>query len=350
MGVVENGRLEPWTGLALSVTVCMGGSFACSLFEAVLLTVPRAVVQSGAEAGNPRWKRMAALQANPGRPIAGILITNTIAHTAGASSAGAFAQQLWHDWRLTLFTAGLTLGILWLTEIVPKNVGVVFNRRLGGWVAGPIQALVVFWTPMIWLTELSTRALRKHGNDSQFSEWELAALLRQGVREGALRRREARIVEGVLRLDTMRVRDIMTPRTQVVSLPARMTLVDAARDEGLLRHGRIPVYEGEPDKVIGIARRRDVLGVEPDDQRTLGDVAAPDVLMVPELLRVDQLLEKFVTERRHLALVADEYGQIEGLVTLEDVLEQLLGHELIDESEEPPTASPPVRAAARREE
>lgn len=347
--MAEDGRLDPWTGLALSVAFCMGVSAVCSLCEAVLYSVPRSVVQSGAEAGNVHWRQMAELQANPGRPIAGILITNTIANTAGAALAGSFAQQLWQDWRLSLFTAALTLGILWFSEIVPKSIGVVFSRRLGALVTGPIRLLVAFWTPMIWLTELSTRAIQKRGSDAQLSEWELAALLRQGVRDGTLRRREARIVEGVLRLDTLRVREIMTPRTQVVSLPAELPLSDAARDEGLLRHGRIPVYQGEPDRVIGIARRRDVMGLEPDDQRTLGDIAAPDVLLVPELLRVDQLLEKFVTERRHLALVADEYGQIEGLVTLEDVLEQLLGHELIDESEAPP-ASPPERAAARREE
>jgi len=331
------------TGLVLSTVTCIGMSMACSLFEATLYSVPMSNVRAGVERGDRRWKRVEALKLNPGRPIAGILIGNTIANTAGATLAGAFAQQIFDSVGMSIFSASLVLGILFFSEIVPKTIGVTFCRQLAPLVAWPIQFLVVFWMPVIWLTELFTRLITRQADAPTISEWELAALLRQGVRDGTFRPFEARIVESVLRLDSLRVKDIMTPRTVVVSAPAELTLAEAATRHELWQHGRVPIYDDEPDRVVGLVLRRDVLFASEPLERTLRDIAS-EVVFVPELMRVDQLLDKLISERCHLALVIDEYGQAEGLVTLEDVLEALIGQPIVDDL----SRQPDLRAKAER--
>jgi len=203
---VEKSAVSAVTGLVLSTVTCIGMSMACSLFEATLYSVPMSNVRDGVERGDRRWKLVEALKLNPGRPIAGILIGNTIANTAGATLAGAFAQQIFDSVGMSIFSASLVLGILFFSEIVPKTIGVTFCRQLAPLVAWPIQFLVVFWMPVIWLTELFTRLITRQADAPTISEWELAALLRQGVRDGTFRPFEARIVESVLRLDSLRVR------------------------------------------------------------------------------------------------------------------------------------------------
>lgn len=341
--------MDPRVGLAASTAVAIGLSMACSLCEAVLYSVPISVVRTGADHGDRRWRLMLAMKTNPARPIAGILITNTIANTAGATIAGVFAEKVFGNLGVSVFSALLVLAILWFSEILPKTIGVVYCRQLGALVAWPIRALVTLWYPFIRLTEWITRRIGvREPEGGQIDEWELAALLRQGVSDGAFRPQEARIVESVLRLDRLRVREIMTPRTVMVTLPADLPVAEAARHEAFLHHARIPIYEGEPDRVIGCVLRRDVLLA--DQTGVLRDLASP-VPHVFELMGCEQLLDKFVTERRHLAMVIDEYGQIEGLVTLEDVLEALLGVEIVDESDvEPDLRAKAERLAAQRRE
>lgn len=323
--------MDPVTGLVLTTALCMGLSMFCSLFEAALYSVPMNTVRSMAEAGDRRWRRMLELKEDPGRPIAGILISNTIANTAGASMAGAFAQQVFNNVGVSIFSACLVLGILYFSEIIPKTIGVAFHRQLAPYIAWPIKLLVFVWFPVIKLTEVVTQAIQaRAGDEAEISEWELATLMRKGVQEGTFRAQEARIVESVLRLDTLRVRDIMTPRTVMVTAPGSLSIAEAAQQKELWRHGRVPITGDDPDQVIGQVLRRDVLLNSDDAGRTLHDIAS-ELLFAPELMRVDQLLDKLMSEKRHLAMVVDEYGQIEGLVTLEDVLEALIGREIVDE-------------------
>lgn len=344
--------MSPATGLAISTTGCVGFSMICSLCEATLYSVPLSAVSHGVSAGDRRWRVMQALKDNPGRPIAGILISNTIANTAGATLAGAYAQQVFHSLGLSLFSAGLVLAILLVGEIIPKMVGVTFSRQVAPVVAYLIRWLVILWTPVIVLTELITRGIqRRASGDAAVNEWELAALMRQGVETGAFRDQEARIVESVLRLDTIQVRDIMTPRTVMVAAPAAMSIAEAAQDQRLWQHGRIPVYDDQPDAVVGIVLRHDILRHADDSLRTLRDLAV-EAAFVPELMRADQLLDKLIGERRQIALVIDEYGQIEGLVTLEDVLESVIGREIVDELDTEPDLREKAErlAEARREQ
>jgi len=331
------------TGLVLATSASIGCSMVASLFEATLYSVPMSSVRAGVDRGERRWVRMQRLKANPARPIAAILITNTIANTAGATMAGAYAQQVFNQLGVSIFSACLVLGILWFSEILPKTVGVVYCNQIAPLVARPIQLLVTFWMPIIVLTEVVTKLITQRADTPTISEWELAALMRQGVQDGTLRPFEARIVESVLRLDNLRVKDVMTPRTVMVSAPAELTLAEAAKRHELWQHGRVPVYEDEPDKVVGLVLRRDVLLSTDRPDRTLREIAS-DVLFVPELMRVDQLLDKLIAERRHLALVVDEYGQVEGLVTLEDVLEALIGQPIVDDL----SRQPDLREKAER--
>lgn len=341
--------MDPWVGLAVSTSTCVGVSLFCSLCEAVLYSVPLTVVRSGAEAGDRQWQRMLTLKEEPARPIAGILITNTIANTAGATVSGMFAERVFGHFSFAIYSVALVIAILLFGEILPKTFGVTMCRRLGPVVALPIRGMMVLWAPLIALTNLVTRRIQeKAGETPAINEWELAALMRQGVRDGAFRPQEAHIVESVLRLDRLRVRDIMTPRTVMVALPAETIIAEAARERGLWQHGRVPIYRDDPDQVVGFVLRRDVLLNDDDVTRRLSDIAK-EPLQAFELLPCDQLLELFLTERRHLAMVIDEYGQIEGLVTLEDVLETLLGREIVDESDlEPDLRQKAERLAAQR--
>jgi CBS domain containing-hemolysin-like protein len=330
--------MDAVSGLVISTTSCIFLSLFCSLFEACLYAVPLSLVRTRAEEGRRSWRLMRRLKEDPDRPISGILITNTLANTAGAALAGFFAKVVFASWGAGVFMALLTLAILWFSEIIPKTIGVIYAKPLAPVLAWPIHGLVLFWRPLIYIIELSTGLIKgKGGAGPSITEVELASLARLGASEGELLGDEARLIEQVLALDQVRARDLMTPRTVISSLPDDMPL-DEAREKAILsRHSRLPVFRADnPEEIEGLCLLRDIFQastLKDSARKTVADLTQP-IAFVPEGVSAHALLNRFVSSREHIAGVIDEFGAFVGIVTLEDVIECLLGRQIVDEYDE----------------
>jgi len=319
--------------LAIVVLLVVGTSAACSLFEAVLYSVPAAQIDALERQGRKSGALLRQLRGNVDRPIAAILSLNTLSNTGGAALAGAMAATVLGPQWIGYFSAGFTLAILFVSEIIPKTAGVVFAQPLAAVIAWPLRLLVVLFGPVIWVSRKLTRVLISAAPTLDgVSDEELLLMVRRGVRSGDFEDHEAQVINNILALGAKTAEQIMTPRTVVVSLDLRTPLKDVARNESLLRHSRIPVYDQDPDDIVGIVHRRDLLrsvaGEGPDS--TLEQLMRPAHFVV-ESTRLDRLLRTFLTHHLHLMVVTDEFGSVAGLVALEDVLEEILGHEIVDE-------------------
>ena len=320
------------TELVLAVALAVGFSAMCSLFEAVLYSVPVGHVEAMAESGQPTGRILRSLRQRVDRPISAILSLNTIANTAGAAWAGAAFVVVFDDERLWLFSAAFTLAILLFSEVIPKTAGVVYCRGLAGPVARPLLAMVWIFRPLIWLTGQVTRLIARDQGSPGVSEEELLVMARLGHKEGAIDADEAAVIENILGLKEKTVRDIMTPRTVVYSLAVSSTLRQVRDSAQSLNHTRVPVYDADGDDVVGTVHRHDLLAAMAEGQwdRTLEEMMRP-VDFVADNLTAGRLLRRLLESRQHLVMVIDEFGSLGGLVTLEDVLEEILGTEIVDE-------------------
>ena len=320
------------TELVLAVALAVGFSAMCSLFEAVLYSVPVGHVEAMAESGQKTGRILRALRERVDRPISAILSLNTIANTAGAAWAGAAFVVVFDDERLWLFSAAFTLAILLFSEVIPKTAGVVYCRGLAGPVARPLLAMVWVFRPLIWLTGQVTRLIARDQGSPGVSEEELLVMARLGHKEGAIDADEAAVIENILGLKEKTVRDIMTPRTVVFSLAVSTTLGQVRDSAQSLNHTRVPVYDADGDDVVGTVHRQDLLAAMAEGQwdRTLEEMMRP-VDFVADNLTAGRLLRRLLESRQHLVMVIDEFGSLGGLVTLEDVLEEILGTEIVDE-------------------
>ena len=310
-------------------------SFLCSLFEATLYSVPIGYIESLAKSGSASGRLMKKFRENVDAPIAGILSLNTVAHTAGAALAGAAAVALWGDPWMPYFSAVFTLVILLFSEIVPKTIGVVYARQLVPWIAYPIQVLIWTLAPLIWLCQGVTRLISGGKVEHIVSSEELIELVHIGQRAGTIEADEGRAVQNILSLKSRKVDQIMTPRTVVYSLQGKQT-VDAVLRQGVPSYSRIPIVdEQDADDVVGIVLRRDILAAVAEGRTTVPmQELARSAHFVLESTTLDVVLRMFLKRRQHMFLVIDEYGGLSGVVTLEDVLEELIGQEIVDETDE----------------
>jgi len=309
-------------------------SFLCSLFEAALYAVRPAQLEVLRERGVRGAARLARLREDIEEPIAAILTVNTIAHTIGAAWCGAMVGERYGGAAVGIFAAVFTALVLLVTEIVPKSVGVRYAAAIGPKVAGPIQALIWTTWPLVKVVKALMRLVGGGHGTPVPSEDELVVLSRQAARGGAVRADEHRWVKGALTLDRLTAGELRTPRTVVESLAADTLVVDLLGRLDTWVHSRVPVTEGDqPDRVIGMVHRRDLLDAAlhgpPEDLR-VRDKLRP-IPFVPETMPANDLLDLFIEQRTHMAAVVDEYGGFEGVVTLEDVLECMLGAQIVDE-------------------
>lgn len=318
--------------LILAVGVVIFTSAMCSVMEAVLYAVPLSHVESLAKSGRASGRILRRLRAHVDKPIAAILSLNTIANTGGAAVAGALAHQLLGDAKLAYFSAAFTFAILLFSEVLPKTVGVVYNRPLSSLIAVPLQILVWIFMPFIWFLRFVTRLISSTNVHDRISDEELLMLVRLGMRSGDLQAHEADVIRNILELESKTAHSIMTPRTVVFSLNTQLTVEEARQHSEVLHYSRIPVYAKDPEDVIGIVHRREIFKAVAENRLD----AKLEALMRPvhfvlESMALDQLLRQFLDRRQHLVVVIDEYGGLSGVVSLEDVLEEILGKEIVDE-------------------
>lgn len=320
--------------LTIAVLVVLLVSATCSLFEAVLYSVPISHIESLVQAKKSTGKILQKLRENVDAPIAAILSLNTIANTAGATVAGAIAANVLGSEWLWTFSAGFTLAILFFSEVIPKTFGVVYARPISSWIARPLKLLVWLFTPLTWLLGLVTKLIADNRASEQISGTELVVMTHLGVRLGTIREDEGTVIENILSLEKKTVHEVMTPRTVLFSFPGSMTVAEARKDKGLFFHSRIPVYGKDFDDVIGIIHRQDVLFAVTEEQLEIKiEMLMKPVHFVLESTPLDKVLKMFLERHQHMFVVIDEFGGLSGVITLEDVLEEILGQEIVDESD-----------------
>ena len=325
------------TPILVVASLTLAASFLCSLFEAALYAITPARLALQVRNGVRGARRLAQLREHIEEPIAAILTVNTIAHTVGAAWCGAMVGDRYGSAALGLFATVFTVLVLALTEIVPKSLGVRYAARLGTLIAWPIQLMIWSVWPIVWLARRSMTLLTGPRAVDGPTEDEVLVTSRMAADHGMLRSEEHTWVRNALRLDRVTAGELRTPRTVVESLPADLSLGELRRGVDRWVHSRVPVTEaGHPDRVLGLALRREVFDalLEPGgEERTLRELVHP-IQFVPESTPAHELLQRFVAQRSHMFAVVDEYGGFEGVVTLEDVLECLLGAEIVDEHDE----------------
>ena len=308
-------------------------SFLCSVAEAVLLSITPAYI-AGLNDRNPK---LAALLKklkidNVDQSLAAILTLNTIAHTVGAIGSGSKATVVFGSAWFGLFSAVMTLMILFLSEIIPKTIGAVYWRSLTGLTARFVRGLIWALYPLIWLSETLTRLIARGKPTSVFSREEFIAMAGIGERAGKIDPHESRIIRNLFRFGSLTASDIMTPRTVISGLPQDMSVTDALEANPPAPFSRLPIFQTDLDHITGFILRDDLLLARAQDggNRKI-ETLKRTIKKVPGNLSLKNLLEFLLDQRQQIALVIDEYGGTKGLVTTEDVVETLLGMEIVDE-------------------
>lgn len=322
--------------LALVVLSTLLVSALCSLFEATLYSTRLGTLE--AARSDPHKGKLArrfiVMKRQVDVPIAAILILNTVANTAGATLAGMFASRLLGTSMVVMFSIALTLSILVLSEIVPKTLGAVYWRRLWPSIVWPLTGIKCVLYPAIAVTRKLTTVLTQGQPAPPITEEEIIAMAHLGAQAGEISPQESRMVHNIISLENRQVRDIMTPRTVIFSLDAT-TCVEAAlpivSDKGLTR---IPVYEGDREYIVGYVTFQELSTayVKGQGQSQLGSMTKA-ISFLPETANCLTVLTGFLRGRRHIAIVSDTYGGVAGLVTLEDLIETILGAEIVDETD-----------------
>jgi len=317
-----------------AVTTALVVSFLCSIFESVLLSISPTRVEALASGGKRAGRLLRDFKSNIDVPIAAILIANTIAHTIGATVAGASYVEVFSEQSLWLFTVIFTLAVLLFTEIIPKTLGVTFASQLATPVAHAIRYLTLALGPLVWIASKLSRALRGNREADITSIEEIRLLTAIGRNEGVVGARAAGIIDSATRLHQLDAADILLPRSKIVMLSAQQSrdeVLEIMRQSG---HSRFPFSPtGRADDISGVVLAKELLFAMYDHPELIPwqDVVR-ETLFVPETIQLNVLLQSFRNARKHIAVAVDEYGGTQGIVTLEDVLEELVG-DIIDESD-----------------
>jgi CBS domain containing-hemolysin-like protein len=320
------------TQLVLSVALAIGVSAVCSLFEAVLYSASSGQIEAKAQQGHPAGLIFKRLRQDIDRPIAAILSLNTVAHTAGAAFAGSAAAGVFgHHW-LPYFSAVFTVAVLVLSEIIPKTMGVVYAGPMMSYVAYPLRAMVWVMTPLVWMSASLTRLIAPGKREEVVTSAELRYLTRLSFQAGRIEDYQEKAISAILSLRKKRVKDVMTPRTVVVSFSEHVKLGDVTQVHGRWEHSRYPVYDANPEDIVGVVLVKDIFMAFSRGRRDipLSELSHP-AHYVAETATLDRMLMEFLDRREHLFVVLDEYGGLAGVITLEDILEEILGREIVDE-------------------
>ena len=328
----------------LLLALCV--SFFCSIMEAVILSITPSFVEALEQKSPKSGATLRQLKSNIDRPLAAILSLNTIAHTVGAAGVGAQALVVFGSTYVAVTSAVLTFLILIFSEIIPKTLGAFYWRRL---VIVTIRILpILIWSlyPLVLLSQKIARWITSEKNAPVVSREEVQAMTELASKKGVFSKQESRILKNLLRVGKLKVKDVMTPRTVMFTLPAEMTVGEVMEKHPRIRFSRIPIYDENPDDIRSFVLRNDiVLESSRDRPDTQLRSMERDIKLVPEVATLILILEQFLNTREHIAMAVDEYGGIEGIVTMEDIVETLLGIEIVDETD----VTIDMQAMARRQ-
>jgi len=332
-GEVANPTASSVLLLILFVLIAIGISFICSLAEAALLSMTPSYIADLQETNPKKSNMLKRLKVdNIDQSLAAILTLNTVAHTLGSIGAGAQATIVFGSAWFGLFSAFMTLAILFLSEIMPKTLGTIYWRQLGGMVAYFVRGIILLLYPLIWFSEKLTKLLVRGKEPQAFSRREFAALASIGEESGQIDPLESRIIRNLLAFGAIKVEDIMTPRSVMLAFEEHKTVADLLVDRPKLTFSRLPIYDGDLDNITGFVLKTDMLLAKFSHaaHKPLTQFKR-DITFVFSKMKLFDLLELMLKNRIHIAITVGEYGEVKGLVTLEDVFETLLGLEIVDE-------------------
>ncbi|NKB32330.1 MAG: DUF21 domain-containing protein [Pseudomonadales bacterium] len=320
-------------------------SFLCSILEAVLLSITPSYVGIKEQEESTIANDLARFKDDIDRPLSAILSLNTIAHTVGAFLVGAQATVVFGATPLEIFgvtliswealiAAGMTLAVLIFSEVVPKTIGANNWEALTPLTVRSLKIMIFVLAPFVWGLQFFTRHFKKDKDKPIFSRTDFAVMTDLGKESGALEENEQKIIKNLLRFTRILVKDIMTPRIVVISANETTTVREFHDQHDSLPFSRIPVYRDNGDNITGYVLKDELLLnlVEDKDHIPLNDIRR-DIIVVHASVPIPDLLDMFITKKEHMALVVDEFGGMEGLVTMEDIIETLLGLEIVDESD-----------------
>ena len=321
--------------LIFYVVLALATSFLCSIAEAVLLSITPSYIET-LKPENPKLaEKLLALKVEKiDQSLAAILTLNTIAHTVGAIGAGAQATAVFGSAWFGVFSAVMTLMVLIISEIIPKTIGAVYWQKLTGATVWYVNALVKLLYPLVWLSELLTKFI-SHGHHSPtISRDEFLAMARASEATGEIQDSESRIINNLLQLRSLKITDIMTPATVISALQEESLVTEAVEEIKGKPFSRWPIYGNDINDIKGFVLRSDILlkHAENDHESPIHSFKR-DIKGVPTSMHASRLLELFLTEKHHVVIVIDEHGSTRGLVSLEDVIETLIGVEIVDESD-----------------
>jgi len=317
-------------------------SFLCSIWEAVILSVTPTYIRGQLESGNELGKTLQAYKKDIDRPLSAILSLNTIAHTVGAILVGSQAGSMYGTKSIDLGAFSITyeaivavlmtLLILILSEIIPKTIGANFWRTLTPFTVKSLKVLLFLLAPLVWVSQLITKSLKNDKGKSVLSRADIFALANEGEKQGTLLQSESAIIRNLIQLERLNVRDIMTPRTVIMAAQQQSTLKEFFDQNKPIRFSRIPIYAAQKDEITGVVLKDDILTnlAENNYDIKLLDIKR-EITIVQDDLPLPELFDVLVQRRIHMAVAVDNYGSLVGIVTMEDLLETILGIEITDE-------------------
>ncbi|RUM63131.1 MAG: transporter [Sulfurimonas sp.] len=315
----------------LSVSV----SFVCSILESVLLSINISYI-AVLEKENPIAGKLLRVQKeNINKSIAGILILNTIANTLGAAAVGAQAALVFGNEAVVVVSVILTFAILFLSEIIPKTIGALYWKSLAPLASQFIRILIWTTYPIILITLFVTNKIGKGVDDvNSLTKKELLESMLKGEDDGVIDEKESDVIENILNLDNIKVSEVLTPRSVVFALDENMTIKEVIETEdAIFKFSRIPIFKGSIENVTGLVLTKRIFKQAlSDDSVTLQSIKK-EMFSINENVPVSKALDMFIAKKDHMFLVMDNYDQTDGIITLEDCVETVLGVEIMDESD-----------------
>lgn len=320
----------------LAIVFTIGVSALCSILEAMILSTTSTEIE-GLKKKNPKLgERLERAKLDIEETSSAILSLNTIANTLGATIVGGLAVQIWSDAENVLFNVSLTmaLAILFISEIIPKNVGVLYRASLQPVLIFPLIWIRTIMMPISKVVGLIVRFLLKSEEPQKDNDEEIMLLAEKSEKEGTLSSNERVVIHNALSLDDVLVDAIMTPRTVVYSINGSETIGSLFEKERNIPHARIPIYIEQTDNIQGVVRRRDILSAKAEDKDTLQVSAlATEAIFVPDTATADDALQTFLKTHQQLAIAVDEFGNMSGVITMEDVIEHIIGQEIFEKDD-----------------
>ena len=322
------------TGLISYLFLALFVSFICSLTESVLLSTPQTYLNTIKDKKD--WvNEFLKFKSNIDKPLSAILSLNTVAHTIGAAGVGAEAIKIFGDASLGIVSAILTILILVITEIIPKTFGAKYWRNLSKTTYHIIKIMLFITYPLVILSTKITKLISKDTKSNITSREEIAALADIGTNQGIFSKKENKIIQNILRLQKIKVTQIMTPRVVVTSVDESITLQEFQNDKQFLNFSRIPTYSKQNEKITGYVFLQDILEKlsNKNNNNLLIKEFKRDIISIPYGMTLFNLWDQILEKKEHIAIVIDEYGGLDGIVTMEDIIETLIGLEITDEND-----------------